>query len=178
MMGFNQELFLWLNELAGQWPVFDASVVFVAEYLGFALVGALLFFEWLKYEEGRKARARRLLMAVVVAGIIWAVASVLKDLAVHPRPFVALEDVKLLIPRADSGSFPSGHTAFAAALGGAMFALDRRVGVFLLISALLIGISRVIAGVHWPIDIVGGLLLGATGGWLICRLINIKKVIY
>ncbi|NIT03555.1 phosphatase PAP2 family protein, partial [Candidatus Saccharibacteria bacterium] len=59
-------------------------------------------------------------------------------------------------------SFPSGHTTFLAALGTASFFTDRWVGVTVIILALLTGMGRVLAGVHYPVDIVGGFLLGAT----------------
>jgi undecaprenyl-diphosphatase len=174
----NLSIFHFLNSKAGLSPVLDAVVVFTAEYLGFALVAGLLFYEWLKYEQGRRKRARQLLLAVVIAGVVWGATTVLKELSGHPRPFMVLDSANQLIQKTGYGSFPSGHTAFIAALSAALWTNYRKLGLVFLGAAVLIGISRVIAGVHWPLDIMGGLAFGAAGGWLISRLMNIKKVLY
>lgn len=76
------------------------------------------------------------------------------------RPFLlnGKEPLTLTIPR--SSAFPSWHTAQAFALSVTIFMHDRRVGWFFLIAALTVGVARVIANVHYPIDIMGGALLG------------------
>ena len=58
------------------------------------------------------------------------------------------------------GAFPSQHAALAFALGVTIFMHDRKVGWFYLIGAIAIGIARVVANVHYPVDIIGGALLG------------------
>jgi undecaprenyl-diphosphatase len=99
----------------------------------------------------------------------WAVYGVVKWIVQRPRPRVIPR-----IPGAGAGwySFPSGHATMAPLVFGlglliwsAPWPLRTRVGLLLLAAAcsLLIGFSRVYAGVHWPTDVLAGLLLGS--GW-------------
>ena len=76
------------------------------------------------------------------------------------RPFMINgRGVNVLIKPLD-GAFPSWHTAQAFVLAVTIFMHDRRVGWFFLIGALAVGIARVLANVHYPVDIFGGALVG------------------
>lgn len=100
----------------------------------------------------------------------------LKYLVAEPRPFLALPHVDLLAPASDS-SFPSGHTAssFATALVIGLKYYWRPNGYNrwliypLLIFAIMVGISRVYVGVHYPYDVICGAILG-----IICALLVLK----
>lgn len=104
-------------------------------------------------------------------------ARVLKPLFGRVRPCYALppESVRLLIPIANSGSMPSLHTAnnFAGALVAFLF--ERRTGYVLFPVAALVALSRVGLGVHWPTDLLAGILWGAlaaAAGWGVARLLE------
>src|SRR5690625_401273 len=73
----------------------------------------------------------------------------------RPRPFVDGAFTLLIYKAADSPSFRSNHAkgAFAAALA---ISKDRKLGWGLMILAVLIGISRIFVGVHYPTDILAG----------------------
>lgn len=75
-------------------------------------------------------------------------------------------------------SFPSDHTAFAVTLSVVTFIYNKRLGIFYFVFAVLIGVSRVLANVHYPVDIVGGAILGiftALISDLFFRKIFVKK---
>lgn len=166
----DENIFRAFNMFAGQGALWDGITVFVASYLQYAL-GALLIVLafW-------PARRLRMLEAACGAAIIARLAiKPLILLFVHrARPFIALDRVRNLIGT-DAGenlqSFPSGHAIFFFALAMAVYRYDTRWGIVFFIGALLMGIARIIGGIHWPSDILGGALIGMLVGWLTVQLI-------
>lgn len=105
---------------------------------------------------------RKLFFKAAIATLITiAVVALIKKMWFFPRPFVD-EKVKVLITHIPDSSFPSKHTAVAFALAFGIFLEKRRLGVWLLALAFLIAHSRVIAGVHYPRDILAGILIGMS----------------
>jgi undecaprenyl-diphosphatase len=88
----------------------------------------------------------------------------LKDLIARPRPYMAMPDVRLLVPVDGFLAMPSGHatTAWMTAMVLAGF-FKKRVLWFSL--AALISFSRVYVGVHYPSDVLAGALVGAVMGY-------------
>ena len=68
---------------------------------------------------GKKTGRKIALFGLVALAIGFASSEIIKEVTMRPRPFLALPDVRLLIPEPSSFAFPSGHTtsAFAAASG-------------------------------------------------------------
>jgi undecaprenyl-diphosphatase len=101
-----------------------------------------------------------LLLALLVAE------GILKPLVHEPRPFLVDRSVRVVgVPPSDY-SFPSGHatSSFAAALSLSRAWPQGTLAWFVL--AILISISRVYLGVHTPLDILGGLVIGLACGYL------------
>jgi undecaprenyl-diphosphatase len=74
------------------------------------------------------------------------------------RPFVVLPNVHQLVAQsAAESAFPSGHASYMFAIAFAVYLFDKKFGVILILGALLEGFIRVYAGVHYPVDIVGGI---------------------
>jgi undecaprenyl-diphosphatase len=121
---------------------------------------------------------RRSLGIVIVAGAGWVTCLAIKY-AVHlPRP--SLDDVShQLLKSASTLSYPSGHVAFVAALGAALFmAVSRtstRVAITIVfgVVAVVVAISRLYVGVHYLTDTVGGCLNGIAGVLLFAGLWNL-----
>ena len=90
------------------------------------------------------------------------------------RPFTALGISHLI--NDSTYSFPSGHTIFLFALGAATNFFNKKLAYFIYASALLIGFARVAGGVHYPSDIVGGIVLGAATG--VCVYLAAQKFIF
>lgn len=105
----------------------------------------------------RKHHVQHIVTIALSAAIAWLISVVLKEQIGHPRPDLT----KALFHPNDPYSFPSGHATFMFGLAFAMYSFDKRAGKILFILALITGIARVLAGVHYWYDILGGLILGA-----------------
>jgi len=120
---------------------------------------------------------RTALGIVVVAGAGW-VSCLVTKYAVHlPRP--DLNDVPhQLLKEASTLSYPSGHVAFVAALGAALFFAAARgtsrtvIAIVFGLIAIVVAMSRLYTGIHYPTDTVGGVLNGVAGALLFAGLWN------
>ncbi len=163
----NEIIFRFLNNLAGQSPLGDAVIIFLAEYLGWALIALLaVYFFRRRYRAGWPEQALALL---ATTGVSWLLAQAIKYFYARPRPFAALSDVHQLISET-SNAMPSGHAASFFALALTLYLYDRRWGNIYLVGAVVIGTARVAAGIHWPIDILAGVALAGIvtlvfNGW-------------
>jgi undecaprenyl-diphosphatase len=106
----------------------------------------------------------RLWLAVLLSFLI--VDDVLKPLIGRARPFDVLE-IRLIDARPASASFPSGHAAMAMAGALAVTRMLPRSGWMLWPLAVVIAISRVYLGVHWPSDVLAGSVLGLAVAWFV-----------
>ena len=87
---------------------------------------------------------------------------VIKTVVDRTRPFLAVPGIHNLIT-AHGSSFPSGHTGTSFAAAGVLWqTLPRLYGAGALALAALIGLSRLYLGVHYPSDVLGGMLIGLT----------------
>jgi undecaprenyl-diphosphatase len=108
---------------------------------------------------GSKGR-KTAIEGLVAVGVTSFLANVvLKGLTRRHRPTEPVPDDRSL-PKPDSSSFPSGHTASAAAFSGVVGREYPALWLPLNALAALIGFSRVYTGVHYPGDVLGGWLLG------------------
>ena len=84
------------------------------------------------------------------------------------RPFITLV-FKPLIDLEISNSFPSGHASVFFALATAVFLFNKKWGYCFFVGAILIGLARIFVGVHWPLDIAGGLAVGILSVLLVWK---------
>ena len=109
------------------------------------------------------------ILIVLISGVVaWVVAHILKGVIAHPRPDLTNS---LITPDA-TYSFPSGHATFMFALAFAMYHFDKYAGKIIFILAVLTGISRVLAGVHFWYDIFGGFILGSVVSFLLLQIVK------
>lgn len=99
---------------------------------------------------------------------------ILKNLFSRVRPCWVDETVTMLIERPTSFSFPSGHTFSSFAGAVTIFIHYKKAGIAALLLAATIAFSRLYLFVHYPTDILGGLILGTGTAVLSCRIM--KKV--
>lgn len=134
----------------------DLTVIFFATFfIYFLFIGLGVL--WAIDGRIKKEQVVHALFACLIA---WIIAAVVKHFFPTVRPFVLNGGEVDVFLRPTDGAFPSEHTVIAFALAVTVFMHDRKVGWWFLASALLIGVARVLANVHYPIDIVGGAFLG------------------
>ena len=125
---------------------------------GYPLVAALLFLL-------NDDMARGFLAAASVAfAIELPLYKIIKNTVKRDRPFRTLKGVESLIVPSDKFSFPSGHTAAATIMAVLLSYFIPALALPLSIWAILVGFSRIYLGVHYPTDILAGILLGSLSG--------------
>ena len=170
----NNQFFYFFYNLAHKSEFFDKVVIFIAHtfpYIVILLAIIFLFFhhDVLLSKNPFKIFAQKWKEIVLVffSGIFaWCISQVLKLLIHTPRPFVEFQNVSSLIPETGF-AFPSGHATFYMALAFAIFFSHKKAGYIFMFFALLIGIARIVAGVHFPIDILGGFVLGTLTAYFV-----------
>lgn len=163
-------IFFWVNQ--GQRNLlFDLIMPYITEFdhwkYWIALIWFLIFF-W----GGKKTKITFLLLIALVGALDYSNSFFFKHLFARPRPCNILSGVHLFWPCPRSFSFPSNH---AANFFGAAFFLSAvypRWSYLLLPLAVIVGYSRVYVGEHYPLDIVGGAVLGALGAALTVMLLR------
>lgn len=161
LAGINLPLWLWLRGALWSWGAAQWSALTLA---GDALVTPLLITPFL-------ARRPRLALEGLCAALCSTVlVHLLKPLVQMPRPAAVLDGITVIGPRLLAGAFPSGHTASAftllglLCLSGMLRAWLPWIGFALL--ALLVGLSRILVGAHWPADVLAGAAIGWLSGGL------------
>lgn len=161
----NERLFDAVNGLAGHWAALDAATRWLANDAIFLLAAALLAFGALELRRDLRRGARVGLagcLALAFAGLLILAASH----TVHEaRPFVADSDTVLLTPHVADNGFPSDHATVAAAAAVVAAIAWRRWAALFLALAAVVGLARVLAGVHLPGDVLAGWAFGATAAF-------------
>ncbi len=147
----------------------DSLIIFGAKYL-FIFIILIVLIAWL--QAGSKLKKEMFLVGLLAGIIAVALDKLSSKLYYDSRPFVT-HNIKPLIAHAADNGFPSEHTLFSFTLAAVIFFYRPRLGMAAAIVALMVGVARVAAHVHSPIDILGGLVLGAIAGylgyWLVCK---------
>ena len=162
MTDLNVSLFFTLNGLADVWPALDFTIVFFAQYLAYILavlpLGVLLY-------RARWTKPELIQICAAYAGALaarYGITPLLRFIFPVERPFEIFSEAARLIPHEASASFPSGHAVFFFALAMGVWFIHRRLGGYMLVLAFFMSVARVMAGVHWPADILAGAVIGIT----------------
>lgn len=161
----NTEIFYFFNNLAGKSIAFDTLVVFFASHLQYILVAGLVTL--LVLGKDKKQEIKNLILVVVSIFVSRAVITeAIRYIYPYQRPFVS-NDVYALLTPSVTYSFPSGHAAFFFALAAAVYFFHKKWSAVFFAGAILISLARVVAGVHWPADILAGAVVGILSAWAV-----------
>lgn len=151
-------IFKYLNSFAGKSDFFDSIIGFFAEYFGGILILGLFFLLITSFDKKKELKIILIALASAIASR-FIFTEIIRFFYQRPRPFIAL-NLNPILDHAATPSFPSGHAAFYFALAFALSFYHKKIGAYFLIGAVLISISRVIGGIHYPGDILTGSILG------------------
>lgn len=157
----------------------NSLIIFCAQYLPYIIVAIFLLL-LIFSKKDRRSKIKFIIFAglsVFIARVIFT--EIIRYFYYIPRPFVN-SDIVPLISHEATGSFPSGHAAFFFALATAVAlylcktesctcAWARVWAALFFLGAIFISIARVIAGIHWPLDILAGAVIGVISSVLVAK---------
>ena len=155
----------------------ELVIVFGRDLDIYVFAAVLMFF--LFHEHDKKIKAshdigmsciREMILLSFSAFIAWLTTAFLKIVFASPRPFELYQNIEPLFVFGGGDSFPSGHATIFAALTMMVFILHKKAGWVLAILTFLISISRVAAGIHFPLDVIVGWIIGVGVSYFIYNL--------
>ncbi len=192
-MTFDTQLFRAINNLAGKsvdidsFFVFGATTMFLVMWIIFVImlfvtykIGdeqslADRFRSWFvsPWSMFKRLPWQMTFVAVLSSLVSYAIAQFIGFAYFRSRPFVVLENVVMLVEKSSlDKSFPSDHATLSFVLAFSVWWYNKRWGTLLLVLAAFVSFSRVYSGVHFPLDIVGGLLLAVTVSYTTKKIVD------
>ena len=170
-MSLDLQLFRLINNLAGHNAFLDGLArLFVNEYFLTTIMSLILIVFWFEGQDrDQRERNQRAILHVLITLVVANIVLKLCNLAYFRlRPFVDHE-VNLLFYHPTDSSFPSNPATVGFSVAAAIWLYNRRLGALLLVLATLFGLSRIYCGVHYPLDVIAGALLGALSAYVVVR---------
>ncbi|MHC0038085.1 undecaprenyl-diphosphatase [Pseudoneobacillus sp. C159] len=153
----NVKTFQAINHLAGNHPILDAIMIFVTQNALFIFAFILLFMWFF----GNEKYKYTVVYAALTGALSLFINFLIGQIYFEPRPFVT-HHVNMLISHAADASFPSDHTTGAFSLAFAILLRHRKIGFMTVLIAALTGFSRIYVGHHYPLDVLGSILVALS----------------
>ena len=162
---FDQQIFLYINGFVGKSAFIDmvaritVNEYFVPTILSLFLLGLWFYWNNSKVRDINQKSAVISIIAVALASLV--IVSVLNHFFDRPRPFEVL-DTNLLFYKPTDPSFPSNSTVVAFSLATSVFLANKKVGIVALTLSTFYGLTRIFVGVHFPLDVLTGAIIGSV----------------
>ncbi|MED0960611.1 undecaprenyl-diphosphatase [Bacillus paramycoides] len=155
----NYTVFQWINNFAGSSKLLDTLMIAITNSVPYV---AILFMLILWFNNGKKENAIRKQYTVLYTTLSVSIALLVNVLIhavyYHPRPFIT-HHINQLVPHAADSSFVSDHSVLVFSIAFAFILRGEKLKYIALIWAILVGVSRIYVGVHYPLDILGAAFL-------------------
>ena len=161
----NQEIFLYINSFVGKNYYLDKIGINAGEYLVYMLVALVIYMYFVLHKKNETIFA---FISMIIALLINQLVGLVYF---HNRPFMDNVGVTIKTHVADS-SFPSDHTTFMFAIIWSLllFKSTRKIAIICLPFGIIGAFARVFEGVHYPFDIVGGVVVGLVSSIIVYKL--------
>ncbi|MDO8575047.1 MAG: phosphatase PAP2 family protein [bacterium] len=182
-MTYDIKIFYLFNNLAGKWPIFDTAIIFFADYFEYFVVAAFLLLLFFSLREMSRRDTKwfypeklkvfwTVIISVILSRLI--ITEIIRFLYCRPRPFIVYAVNQLV--EENHCSFPSGHAAFFFALAMAIYFYNKKWGAWFFAAAILMTLARVVAGVHYPTDILAGAIIGISSAYAVFYFVKKNKI--
>ncbi|MEK5202260.1 undecaprenyl-diphosphatase [Bacillus mycoides] len=155
----NYTVFQWINNFAESSKLLDTLMIAITNSAAYV---AILFMLILWFNNGKKENAIRKQYTVLYTTLSVSIALLVNVLIhavyYHPRPFIT-HHVNQLVPHAADSSFVSDHSVLVFSIAFVFILRGEKLKYIALIWAILVGVSRMYVGVHYPLDILGAAFL-------------------
>lgn len=171
MASIDLSIFNFFHSIAGKSAIFDLIIVFFASYSAYLLIflWVILFFKKKGFKKRFYFFSLTALSVILSRGII---TEIIRFFYERQRPFSVL-NFDPLIGHSASAAFPSGHMAFYFVLFMVVFyaVSNKRWAWWFLGFVVLMGLGRIVSGVHWPSDIIGGITVAFASSFLVYKVL-------
>ncbi len=149
-------------------------IIFLAEYLYLIIIGISLY-AFVKTD--KKNRKNIFLFSMATFILSFVLSRIANYFIQSPRPFVVDSSITPLFSHIPNNGFPSDHTLLVMSLAAIVYMFNRKLGIILSIGSVLVGVARVMAQVHNPVDILGSIIIAWISCLLIYYILTKRKII-
>lgn len=151
-MSMNTQITILLNSFLHVSPFFDWVVYAFAQYSIFVVAA---FFAWVTF-----SRLKIFILGITTSVIAWIISQGINIATAVERPFIKLSEIVPLFTHGLNDSFPSGHAIIMFTLAFyTYYKYSKNTGLILMVLSIISSLARVAAGIHWPTDIFGSIIL-------------------
>ncbi len=187
LLNLDANIFLAFHSVLGKWYALDLFGILCAKYLIFIIAGIVIGW-WLSLHEIRFPKRVKITESWLVESkkkwqIFWHVILafitgyginfLIGLIKFRPRPFTSL-GVQNIVNPLSAKSFPSDHTMTVFVASMCVYFYNKKLGLILLGLSLLVGLGRIFVGVHYPLDVVGGIIVGLFTATIFYLILNRK----